>query len=158
MNNKSFTLIEIIVVAVIIGFLSLMAIPPLLLTVQRSYAQDAYHNLMIIYAAQQYFYQNNNLQYYVSPSCPGSGDPGINSSTTGLSLNIISQAGTQYCCTLDDLTAGHNKACFAQNSSFTMEVVLTNPIVGSTPIYSIDSTTNPFCNNPGTKTPGANCP
>jgi prepilin-type N-terminal cleavage/methylation domain-containing protein len=131
MNRFGFTLIEIITVSFIVGILGLMAIPSLTGMVNRSYAQDAMHNLMAIYSAQKAWY-NENLSY---------------TSTLGnLNLNLMSVGGLTYSCTGTVCTAQAG----AVAGSFAMKISLAHPVnEPTTPVYCNDlSTPNYNTHNP----------
>jgi len=51
LNNKGFTLLEIIIVIIIIGVLASLALPRLLNTVQSTYAGEAWQNISVIRGA-----------------------------------------------------------------------------------------------------------
>lgn len=138
MNTKNaFTLIELAVVAIIIGILVLVGIPNMLKGVNRGYAQDAMRNLMAIYAAQQNFYQNNSNVYFTCASA--------DACNAGLGLNIVKNGGTDYSC---DPAVGK---CTARNpgatgTMFTMEVDLNSSVaVNTSPMYCVVSGQNPCC-------------
>jgi prepilin-type N-terminal cleavage/methylation domain-containing protein len=57
-DNKGFTLIEIIVVLVIVGLLSAIAIPNFNASIERTKAQSNENNLLAISAAQQKFFED----------------------------------------------------------------------------------------------------
>ena len=66
LSRKGFTLIELIVVVVIIGILSALAIPSYTNTRERQYDREAYAALKLIRAAnKQYF--SRSLHYYPPP-------------------------------------------------------------------------------------------
>ena len=66
MNNKAFTLIEILVAVLIIGILAAIAVPQYRLAVQRSTYAKVRLALQDISRAQQLFYLNNGR--YANPS------------------------------------------------------------------------------------------
>ncbi len=156
MSNKAFTLIEILVTAVILGLVAFMVIPNFTTAINRSYAQDAMHNLMAIYAAQQYYYQNNNSVYCTSSSSCTSGTipNSISVINSNLNLNIASTGGTTYDCSA---ACSGLFCCAATNANFTMQVVLVTAInTGSVSVPQYcNGTLNPCCQG---GTPGNNCP
>ena len=58
-KRKGFTLMEIIIAAVILGFLTSMAIPSFTTMLQQGYARNAFNNMNLIYAAQKNYYLAN---------------------------------------------------------------------------------------------------
>ncbi len=151
MGTKAFTLVEVVVTAIIVGILAMTAIPNLLKSIQRSYGQDALRNLVAIYGAQQNYFQNNNGAY-LSP-CTINCINGTGSASLG--LNIVSTGGTVYSCP-------NGTACTATNgnANFTMNATLGNPInIGSVPVYCGNGSP-PYANNPCCQggTAGAVCP
>lgn len=63
-GRKGFTLIELIVVAVIVGLLAAFAIPNLINSIEQTKAQEAKNNLLAISAAQQKYFEDNGSYYY----------------------------------------------------------------------------------------------
>lgn len=150
MLHKAFTLVEILVTAVILGLVAFMVIPNFTTAINRSYAQDAMHNLIAIYAAQQYYYQNNNSVY-----CTSSCNTYLNINTN-LNLSIAPTGGVSYNCNPAAGTCASTPCCVATNTNFTMQVVLGNAInTGSVsaPQYC-SGTLNPCCTGSGS----GNCP
>lgn len=162
-NTKSFTLVELIIVAIIVGLLGFVAIPSMLKTVQRSYAKDAMNNLIAIYAAQKDYKQTHNS--YLMPcdlAC-------INRSldTGGLGLNIVASGGnTNYLC---DSVSSYS-VCYVTNGSvpangfqavvrLERDLNTINPLYGNVQDYS-SSILNPWCFNyaANPKVPGSACP
>ena len=92
-NKKAFTLMEVLITAAIVGILAMMAIPNLVKTVNSSYKQDALHNLLAIYSAEQNWAQNHNGEYLYCPDLAC-----INDSNAGLGLSITSSGGINYTC------------------------------------------------------------
>ena len=162
MNKNAFTLIEIIVVAVIVGILGMMTIPNMLKSVSRSYAQDAMHNLIALYAAQQNFAQNHGGSTYLSCGTTLSDCINKNDPDTGLSLSIVSNGGIEYSCDKDALTC----AAVSAESNFTMKVSLKSSDsvnVTSSAVYcdssgNPNSVHNPCCTTAGGGAPDSNCP
>lgn len=163
MDKNSFTLIELAIVAIIVGLLALVAVPSMLKGVQRGYAKDAMRNLMVIYAAEQNYYQNNNGNYYflgnfgappTYDECDGR--DGIN---TGLGTNIISSDSTHYCCKQPPTGPSQPPFCFAinQNSNFTMFFDQNGQLTGNnSPLYC--GTNYPCCLITGGQQAGSLCP
>jgi prepilin-type N-terminal cleavage/methylation domain-containing protein len=72
--NKSFTLLELLIVVVVIAILATLAVPQYIKSVERSKAGKARHNLYLIYMAEHWY----RSQYDVYTAC------GDTPSTTGL--------------------------------------------------------------------------
>ncbi len=151
MNKKAFTLIELTVVAVIVGMLALVAIPSMIKGVNRGYSRDAWNNLKAIYAAQQNYSQDHNGSYL---NCGNTAC--INS---GLGLNIISNNAIDYTCTAAPL-ANYCEAIKA--SSFTMRVYLESQLKSQNNVPNWcdpSGSDNPCCQNDFWAHPiGAPCP
>lgn len=62
-TRQAFTLAELTVVAVVLGVLSMIAIPRLGKTVERMRAEEGKQMLMAIYAAQKRYWQENAHTY-----------------------------------------------------------------------------------------------
>ncbi len=154
MSNKAFTLIEIIIVAVILGVLAIMAIPNFSKTTNRSYAQDAMHNLIAIYGAEQNFSINHGETYL---SCPTLACINDSNPDAGLGVGIVSPI-TAYVCTAN--TFPTPSPCTAtRGTAFTMQIILNNPItVTSTPVYCNGTIHNPCCVLVAGAAAGDNCP
>jgi prepilin-type N-terminal cleavage/methylation domain-containing protein len=160
MNNKGFTLIEIVVTAVIVGMLGVMGLPSMLKMMNRSYSQDALHNLIAIYAAEQNYAQNNSGVFLdCNFTC-------INTADTGLGLGIASNGGLDYSCDATAKTCTATAAAGSQAGTFVMKVSLNSihPInVTAAPVYCNNLTTpnytvhNPCCISGG-GTANSNCP
>lgn len=150
MNQKAFTLVEIIIVGMILGILAMMILPDWVKTMNRSYAEDALHNLIAIYAGEQNYSQTHGGNYFT-----GSGITAINS---GLDL-AISAGNITYNC--DAATMLCTAVGSATNGNFTMQVSLdpANSPINSpvTPVYC-DGNHNPCCSTAGGGTAGLNCP
>ena len=152
MNKKGFTLIEIIVTAIIVGALGMMAIPDMLKMVNSSYAQDAFHNLSAIYAAEQSYAQNNGDAYLDAAN--------LAAVNAGLGLNIISNGNIDYSCGSVLLGVDNNthKVCQAvkggSSGMFDMLMILDFPVSNTTPQYCDNANfKNPCCDE---HTSGAN--
>ena len=142
-------MIELVVVAIIVGLLALVAVPNMIIGVNRGYAKDARNNLIAIYAAQQNYSQDHNGGYL---DCGN-----IACINTGLGLNIISNDGLQYTC------IAANYICEATKPSYTMRVYLNMKLwsKNNVPIWYNTITSdpdNPVCQNYGSHPPGGPCP
>ena len=139
MRQKAFTLLELAVVAVIIGFLAIIAIPNFATMINRSYAKDAMHNLMAIYTAQQNYAQNNDGSY---KDC---GDVSCINASNGLGLSIVSTGNITYSCSIVMLgiDGKNHPICEAIKSGsgvFDMLIILDFPVnIGSVPLYCDNS-------------------
>lgn len=89
-DSKGFTLIEIIVAAVILGILAIVALPSYNAMLIQGAAQAAQNNLITIYNAQKSYYFNNAA--YCVASCNS-----LANINTALSLNIT-DAKSNYTC------------------------------------------------------------
>jgi prepilin-type N-terminal cleavage/methylation domain-containing protein len=144
MNQKAFTLVEIIVTAIIVGLLGMMALPNFMKTMNRSYAQDALHSLVAIYSGEQNYSQNHGDNYCYSSTTPACDS--LSHINTALDLNIASSGDMTYSCdnvtkTCSAVAAAGSKAGGA--TGFTMKVSLD-------PAYSINVTDNPvYCDASG---------
>ena len=142
-NKKAFTLIEIVVIAVILGILAVIVLPNALNMIKRAHAQDAMRDLITIYAAQKNYAQNNNGTY---ASC--SDDPAAISCNDALGLNIVYDSSTNYSC-------GAN-FCTVTTGPFTMQMDLNKSVpVNNAPVlclsgsnYLPDNNHNPCCTIP----------
>lgn len=159
MNNKNaFTLVEVITTAVIVGFLGMMAIPSMIKTVNRSYAKDAVHNLMTIYAAQQNYHQNNGDVY---KTCAGTDLSTCINNASGLGLAIVSSGGITYSCdaTLTPPVCTATAAAGSQAGTFTLQATLDSPITTmNEPVYCSSTTYNPCCTTADVALAGKKCP
>ena len=151
MNKKAFTLVELGIVAIIVGVLVLVGIPNMLKSINRNYALDAMRNLMNIYTAQHKYAQEQSGAYtgFCDNACL----------RTTLELNIVPTGGTTYTC--GDFAGTF--ACAAQNTNFTIMIDPDIPIIPqSTPVYcngSMPSNTyNPCCVQTAGHNPGDQCP
>lgn len=137
-NKKGFTLVEILVVLVITGILTAIALPGYLNFVQQGAATAAQHNLISIYNAQKnnYFTTGN----YCTTTCNT-----LANINTNLSLTIT-DANFTYACSTD--SSGFK--CIATNISDTnLHLTLSNnPLVlpGGAGCGTISgSACNPVC-------------
>ena len=153
-NNKAFTLVEIVIVAVIIGFLAFVTVPNMLKSVNHAYAKEAMQNLMAIYASEKDYAQNHDGKY------PPGQLLGASAINTALGLNIVENNGIVYSCN----TQGNGEfECKAVQASFTEIVWSNSPLTLSDPtacIYDSDLHPNPCCSvaNGGTPVLFKPCP
>ena len=70
---RSFTLIELIIVIIIIGILVTFAMPAFMVTQEKALTKEAIANLKLIAAAEK-VYRMNNAFYYPKPCPPTEGD------------------------------------------------------------------------------------
>ena len=151
MNMKAFTLVELTVVAIIVGLLALVAIPNMIRSVNRGYAKDAMRNLMAIYATEQDYAQNHNGSYWNN----GTNNCDINCINGGLQLNIIPTSGMTY-----NLPNSLPVVVWARRSVTSPALLITfnNPINTLEPVYcdpsdlAVPLVYNPCCfdTNPST--------
>ena len=184
MTQKSFTLMEVVMTALIVTVLAAITIPNINGMINRSITQDMLKNLVAIHAAEQNYYQNNG-KYYVRPTDPpdtscltcinwdGNGtaptcSDGVTTCAGGLNLNIInSDRNTLYHCNDPSSNCASVASIKSLNGSTTkMLVYLTIPVGSDTAKSMVsrycsnnvpDATYNPCCvgvAGPG----GANCP
>lgn len=100
-RSRAFTLTEILVTLVIIGVLSMMALPNMNLKITDAKKKDALNNLRAIAAAQQSYYENTDPnQYYVSASCTSLADAQaeLTNLNTALNLSLSPSTNSGYCC------------------------------------------------------------
>jgi len=132
-NNKSFTLAEIIIVVVIIGIMASFAIPGYQRTIERAHLSDARNNLLAIHAAEQaYFLEQQGFW-------PADGNAyATNDINTILHLSII-ENGVGYKCA-QGILVGQTYVCEAQRSTssgFTMRAT-EQPISATNPQCTIN--------------------
>jgi prepilin-type N-terminal cleavage/methylation domain-containing protein len=161
MNKNAFTLLELSVVVIIVGILSVVAIPNMLKTVNRGYAKDALNNLMAIYAAQQDYAQNHGGAYIY---CGNTGSTTDFSAclNSGLGTNIIPRNSMVYTC--ED--SGSNALCQARKDLEIVFRINTRYSITTSlfPVYcdgtggSASASQNPCCWNDGTHGNGTSCP
>ena len=161
MNNKAFTLVELTVVAIIVGLLALVAIPNMIQGVNRGYAKDAMRNIMAIYAAQQEYAQSHGGTYIY---CGNTGSTTDFSAclNSGLGTNIIPSDSMIYTC---EDSGGYAVCQARKNLEIVLRLDTRYPITtGLSPVYcngtggTASATQNPCCWNNGTHGNGANCP
>lgn len=162
MNRKAFTLIELTVVAIIVGLLALVAIPSMIKGVKRGYAKDAMYNLMALYAAQKEYAQNHGGAYIY---CGNTGSMTDFSAclNSGLGTNIIPRNSMIYIC--EDL--GGDVLCQARKGAQEMIMRINTQYSitsGLSPVYcngvggTASASQNPCCWNNGTHGDGVSCP
>ena len=130
LKAKGFTLIELIVVIVILGVLSSLAIPTYLSFIQNGESQAAQNNLVVLYAAEKAYYLNHGTY------CINSGDSkycGNNSNDLNYNLksNIVDSTYT-YSCSSGSTSYGP-LCCTATNAA--LQVISATPAMlgGCTP-------------------------
>ncbi len=159
MNKKSgFTLIELGIVAIIVGILVLVGIPNMIKGVNRGYAQDGLRNLMAIYAAEQNYAQNNDGKHFPAV---GTAHCDLNCMNGGLSLNIVQSGSNLYDCS----NAAEVVTCTLSNTPAAFKLVSVSNLsisVNSNPVYCFNdlpnSTYNPCCPLTAGHVPGDACP
>ena len=93
-KRAGFTLMELMVVVTIVGLVAAFAIPDYTKSVEKTHLKDAQNNLMLIHAAQQmYFAQNNNIYWPGGAGAAGA----LAAINSGLGLNIIANGMTYSC-------------------------------------------------------------
>ena len=137
-NKKGFTLIEIIIVMIIFGILTAVALPNYFTMLQQGAANAAQNNLLAIYNAQLNYYNTNNA-YCLGP-CDTLAD--IN---TNLALNLTDN-NFSYACVAGP-AAANGFQCIATGPASTITLI-------NSPIVSTGATTcatssaagcNPIC-------------
>ncbi len=118
MMRKSFTLIEIMIVVVIMGIMASLSVPVFTKTFNRARARDAILNLNAIHTT--------NVLYRVRNGANLTGANNIAAINTALDLNIIANGSTYVCNT--------GTTCVATGTGFTATATLATPLVaGSNP-------------------------
>lgn len=108
----AFTLIELVMVVVIVGLMSIFAIPNYTKSVTKSYEKVASNNLLIIFAAQKLYYNNS---FPNSTYAPPSAD--VTALNSNLGLSII-DPNLSYNCTSTDAAAPYNDySCYATRAA-----------------------------------------
>ena len=96
-NIKSFTLMELMTVLVIVSVIVSLTLPNFRKTVERAYSRDATNNLLAIHSANE-IYRSENLQYWPTSggakNLTNAAPEGINAS---LGLSIVPN-GFDYVC------------------------------------------------------------
>lgn len=118
LKNRGFTLIEIIMVVVLLGMMSVFIVPNYTKSVSKAYEKSGSDNLLIVYAGQN-IYKNTNSVYI---AC---GD--VNAINVNLSLGIIGN-GFNYSCTTSDPTVFNCQAARV-DGSFTVQITNDNSVV-----------------------------
>lgn len=90
LTRKSFTLLELLVVVVIVGLVAAFAVPSYSKSFDRTKRKGAENNLRVIWAAQA-AYAGANGVYYLSVV--------LSDVNTNLGLNILPNDGFDYACT-----------------------------------------------------------
>ena len=154
MNIKSFTLVELIIVAIIVGLLGFVAIPSMLKSVNRAYAKDAMQNLMALYGAQVNYAQEHGGAYVYCGSTGSTVDqsPCLNA---GLGTNIIPVPANSmvYSC---ENSLGVLKKEKKGSGDFVIRINTSYPINNTVPVYctsslggTVTADNNPCCLNNG---------
>ena len=113
--RRSFTMVELIVVMVIIGFIAGFSIPGFMKTINRSRARDAILNLNVIHAA--------NVLYRVrTGNNINAANVGVINGTLG--LNILANGSTYVCNTV---------TCVATGAGFTVTATLASALSAANP-------------------------
>ena len=109
-NKKGFTLLEIIIVIIIVGLLTALALPNYFTMLYQGAANAAQNNLITIYNAQKSYYLSpaGNGTYYNSSS-----NNDLTNINTVFNLNITDPS-FQYTCVT---AAGPSYTCTAKNNS-----------------------------------------
>ena len=124
-NQKSFTLVELLAVIMIIAAVAGFAIPNYSRSVERAHEQDGLTQLRAIHAANQIFNARTNSYW---PADAGAYT--VNDINTNLGLNII-ESGMAYACSGTDGTTFDCTATRA-GGSFTLTVD-ENPLSAANP-------------------------
>ena len=130
-NRKSFTLMELMIVAVLVAVLAVMALTAYKKTVNQAYVDEAIRQLTLIHGAEQ-VYKAKNGTYWPPSDIPVFYLPGINQN---LGLNLTDSPFT-FACTGD--AGGTSWICMAQYRQPPNEIVV---VVNQNPIDS----NNPHC-------------
>jgi|GEM_PF-2334196 prepilin-type N-terminal cleavage/methylation domain-containing protein len=150
-NKKGFTLIEILVVLIIVGFLAIIAIPSYNGMINQGASSAAQNNLISIFNAQK--------NYYLNPTGNGSYCTGACNSTTNinnvLSLNITDNNFT-YACAADPTGFKCTATGAAAGITLTLKNLATGIVLlGGT---GCTTTTGGTCNPSCAPTSSPNCP
>gem|GEM_PF-296414 len=96
LNKKSFTLIELIIVVVIIGILASMGLPGFNKTKERALDREARANLELIIAAEKIYRMENGRYWPIPPSAviAGNSTANINSINTELRVSLPATTST----------------------------------------------------------------
>ena len=97
MNNKAFTIMEILVVIIIVSVIAIFGLPNYNRSLERAYEREAIEKLKLIHAAQQLYFVGNDNTYW-----PPNGWIG---GTTATKINInlhleLMESGMIYACTV----------------------------------------------------------
>jgi prepilin-type N-terminal cleavage/methylation domain-containing protein len=97
MMRKSFTMIELIIVMVIIGVISMFAIPNFTRAMNRARVRDAVLNLNVIHASNVLFRVRNGVNIGDATAPDGQRNSAADINVT-LLLNILASGGSTYVC------------------------------------------------------------
>jgi len=139
-RSKGFTLIEIVVVIVILGFLAAIAIPVYNNLVQNSAAQAAQNNLQILFTAQKSYYFNNG-SYCINTGLNSTCGSNLAYLNFNLKLNIVDNYYNYSCATG---STANSVVCLAVNKT-----IATAPFCQPPPPAgkNCQSYCTPNCNN-----------
>lgn len=98
--KKAFTLIELMIVAIIIGVMATMAIPGFKKMKERTYDNEARTMLKQVIAAEKMYRLKDDANSYIA--CSGSG---VNSCTSVLDISLDGAGQWSYAVALSPLTA-----------------------------------------------------
>jgi prepilin-type N-terminal cleavage/methylation domain-containing protein len=146
-NSKGFTLIELIIVMVIVGVLTAIALPNYFTFINQGASNNALNNLQAIYNGQQSYYNTKNAYCLNTSAAPCDSLADI---ITNLPLNITDSNFTYICVT--DLSGFK---CTAASPLVTLTLI-NNPLilVGAAGCgNSSGASCNPIC-----APAGNNCP
>jgi type II secretory pathway pseudopilin PulG len=103
--SKAFSLVEIIVILVILGIVTAIAIPNLVNSIEQTKAQQAKNNLLAISAAQEKYFEDYGY-YCTGPSCGSNPIANLSlSAVTGDPFSYAcSNASSPYQCSATDGT------------------------------------------------------
>ncbi len=131
-EKRGFTLVELMVVIVIVGVLTALAIPKYTHSVSVAKERRALNNLHLIYAAETTYQKYNNV--YWPPGGPLQNLAAINSNLT---LNILADGDTYTCRFRPSPGSGYD--CRAAFDNNTYELQLTED--------ALQEGVNPCCSN-----------
>lgn len=114
--QKAFTLVEIIIVLIIIGILTAVALPSFMISIEQTRAQTAQNNLLAIAAGQGKYYEDYGHYYYSSQA---NDITGINSS-----LNLSMSQNDQFTYSCGGANPVYN--CTAGDGTVTL-MLISNP-------------------------------
>ncbi len=118
-NFNGFTLVEIIIVTIIAGIVSVCSVPAIQGLLDYAHAKDAQNNLITIYSAQKEKFANDGT-YYISPTTCTQGNVVDDSANFSSNLNIIVIPNyVKYCC-----SSTNTFTCYADVSSQRFVLIL----------------------------------